>query len=65
MNSQPEAPPLPRTASWEEWERGRPLRRALSRRISGGKPLRRASGNPRKDAVLRKLNNSERGLPFA
>ncbi len=56
--------PLPRTASWEEWEQGRAARRALSRKIAGGKPLRRAFGNPRKDKVLRALNNGERGMPF-
>jgi hypothetical protein len=33
-------------------------------KISGGKILRRASGNPRKDALLRDLNRGERGLPF-
>jgi len=56
--------PLPRVTTWEEWERGRPARRALSRRISGGKVLRRAAGNPRKDRVLRELNDGQRGLPF-
>ena len=56
--------PLPRVATWEEWESGRAARRALSRQISGGKLLRRPSGDPRKDACLRRLNNGERGLPF-
>ncbi|MEO7724905.1 MAG: hypothetical protein ABIU29_09505 [Chthoniobacterales bacterium] len=31
--------PLPRVATWEEWESGRAARRAFSRRISGGKTL--------------------------
>jgi hypothetical protein len=57
------ATPLPRIATWEEWEQGRAARRALSRKIAGGKPLRRAFGNPRKDKVLRALNNGERGMP--
>lgn len=57
--------PLPRVATWEEWECGRAARRALSRRISGGKTLRRKEGNPRQDRLLRKLNSGERGLPFA
>ncbi len=55
---------LPRSCTWEEWEAGRPARRALAQKITGGKILRRAAGNPRKDALLRKLNNGERGLPF-
>lgn len=56
--------PLPRIATWEEWESGRAARRRLSRQISGGKLLRRLSGDPRKDACLRRLNKGERGLPF-
>lgn len=56
--------PLPRIASLEEWERGRAARRALSLRINGGQPLRRAKGDPRKDALLRQLFAGERGLPF-
>ena len=64
---QPEPAPgqLPRVATWEEWERGRAARRALSLRVTGGKILRRASsGDPRKDALLRELNHGERGMPF-
>jgi hypothetical protein len=57
--------PLPRTASWDEWERGRNARRALSRQITGGTPLRRKRGNPRKDPLLRALNDGERGMPLA
>jgi hypothetical protein len=56
---------LPRVATWDEWEAGRSARRALIRRFTGGKILRRAAGNPRKDALLRRLNQGERGLPFA
>jgi hypothetical protein len=56
--------PLPRVATWDEWECGRAARRELSRRISGGRVLRRNRGNPRKDRLLRALNGGERGLPF-
>ncbi len=56
--------PLPRVAGWEEWERGRAARRELSRQLTGGKFLRRAVGNPRKDRLLRALNEGERGMPF-
>ena len=63
-NSRPGLQPLGRVATWEEWEQGRAARRALSRKITGGKPLRRAAGNPRKDRMLRALNNGERGMPF-
>lgn len=55
---------LPRVASWEEWENGRAARRELSRRITGGKTLRRKRGDPRKDRLLRALNRGARGLPF-
>lgn len=56
---------LPRQATWEQWESGRDVRRALTMRITGGKVLRRESGNPRKDVWLRQLNAGQRGLPFA
>jgi hypothetical protein len=56
--------PLPRAATWEEWESGRAARRALARKITGGKVLRRAQGNPRMDRLLRTLKQGERGLPF-
>ena len=56
--------PLTRAATWEEWESGRAVRRALARKITGGKILRRAQANPRKDRLLRALNRGERGLPF-
>jgi hypothetical protein len=67
-NSKPIEPqsilPLPRKTTWQEWERGRAARRALAMRITGGKILRRASGHPRKDRLLRQLYDGERGLPF-
>jgi len=57
-------PRLPRVVSWEEWEAGRAARRAAAMRITGGKILRRVAGNPRKDRLLRRLYQGERGLPF-
>jgi len=33
-------------------------------RITGGKILRRVAGNPRKDRLLRRLYQGERGLSF-
>lgn len=64
MSTEPNPRPLPRVTTWEEWEAGRAARRELSRKISGGKILRRKKGNPRKDRLLRALNNGERGLPL-
>lgn len=55
---------LTRTISWEDWEKGRAARRAIAIKVVGPAPLRRESGDPRKDALLRKLNNGERGMPF-
>jgi len=55
---------LRRVTTWDEWEAGRAARRALAIQITGGNILRRISGNPRKDAMLRRLNRGERGLPF-
>jgi hypothetical protein len=57
-------PILRRVCTWEEWEAGREARRKLARQISGGKVLRRRSGKPAKDELLRRLNNGQRGLPF-
>ena len=57
-------PTLPRVCTWEQWEAGRAARRKLAMQITGGKILRRRAGNPRKDLLLRRLNNGERGLPF-
>lgn len=56
---------LPRIATWEEWEAGRAARRALCDRLTGGRELRRISGDPRKDRLLRTLNAGQRGRPFA
>lgn len=56
---------LPRATTWEEWERGRAARRAIALRVTGGKELRRRSGNPRKDRLLGRLYRGQRGLPFA
>lgn len=56
--------PLPRTATLEEWEAGRAARRALFLWVNGGRSLRRAAGDPCKDALLRQLFAGERGLPF-
>ena len=58
------APVLTRVISMEDWERGRAARRALSDWINNGQPLRRKAGDPRKDALLRQLNDGERGMPF-
>lgn len=55
---------LTRTISWEDWEKGRAARRAVVVRAIGDIELRRPAGDPRKDALLRKLNNGERGMPF-
>ena len=55
---------LPRSATWEEWQRGRAARRTLAMRLTGGKTLRREAGNPRKDAFLRSMNGGQRGQPF-
>ena len=56
--------PLSRTVTVEEWEAGRAPRRTLSMQVTGGQPLRRKTGDPRKDALLRRLFAGERGLPF-
>jgi cytochrome P450 len=57
-------PLLKRVATWEEWEQGRAARRVIAERITGGKTLRRKAGDPRKDALLRRLYAGERGMPF-
>ena len=49
----------------EEWEKGRAWRRPICDMITGGRELRRKEGDPEKDKILRKLNDGERGLPFA
>jgi len=55
---------LERATTWEEWERGRASRRAICDRITAGRELRRFSGDPRKDELLRRLNSGGRGLRF-
>lgn len=55
---------LERMTTWDEWERGRAARRAACLGITGGRELRRPAGDPRKDALLRELNEGRRGLPF-
>jgi hypothetical protein len=50
--------------SRDDWEKGRATRRAISRAAVDKAPLRRTEGDPRKDAILRSLNNGERGMPF-
>jgi len=55
---------LERTTTWEEWERGRAARRAMCDRITAGRELRRLSGDPRKDELLRALNSGGRGPRF-
>lgn len=59
------APKLTRVISWEDWEKGRARRRAVCERLNDGRILRRQAGDPRKDAILRRFNNGERGAPFA
>lgn len=59
------SPMLRRVTTWDEWEAGRAARRALAMQITVGRILRRVSGNLRKDALLRRLNCGERGLPFS
>jgi len=58
-------PILERQTTWAAWELGRAARRAVVDRITGGRVLRRPSGDPRKDLLLRELNEGERGQPFA
>ena len=55
---------LERVTTWEEWERGRAARRTICDRITAGRELRRLSGDPRKDELLRQLNSGERGPQF-
>jgi len=55
---------LERATTWEDWERGRASRRAICDRITAGRELRRLSGDPRKDELLRRLNAGGRGPRF-
>ena len=57
--------PLPRVATMEQWQAGRAGRRKLCERFNGDRGLRRATGDPRKDTIMRQLNDGERGGPFA
>jgi hypothetical protein len=64
-NARKSRPPiLTRKISWKEWEKGRTYRRAIALEAAGGVELRRKKGDPRKDAILRRLNNGKRGMPF-
>jgi len=62
MKSNP--PVLTRIISWEDWEKGRAYRRAIAFQATGKTVLRRTTGDPRKDVILRRLNKGERGMPF-
>ena len=63
MNSKSKVPSIPINGimSYEDWLRGRRLRRELSQRVAPGIIRRERSS---KDRRLRKLFNGERGLPF-
>jgi hypothetical protein len=63
MNSKSKVPSIPieGSISYEDWLRGRRLRRELSQRVAPGINRRESSS---KDRKLRKLFNGERGLPF-
>ena len=58
-------PILTYKTTWEDWEKGRAYRRALAKRVVKNAPLRRESGDPIKDRILRELNDGQRGMPFA
>lgn len=60
-----QTPRLERATTWQEWERGRAARRAVCDRVTAGRELRRPAGDPRKDALLRRINGGERGRTFA
>ena len=53
--------PLEGAISYDDWLKGRRLRRELSERAVGGE-IRRIESS--KDRRLRQLFNGERGLPF-
>jgi hypothetical protein len=63
MNSSSKIPciPIEGSISWEDWLKGRRLRRELGNRVAP-EIIRRESSS--KDKRLRKLFNGERGLPF-
>lgn len=62
-NSDSKIPTIPmnETMSYEDWLKGRRLRRELGNRVAP-EIIRRESSS--KDKRLRKLFNGERGLPF-
>ena len=53
--------PIEGSISWEDWLKGRRLRRELGNRVAP-EVIRRESSS--KDKRLRKLFHGERGLPF-
>jgi hypothetical protein len=63
MNSKSKIPciPIEGSISWEDWLKGRRLRRELGNRVAP-EVIRRESSS--KDKRLRKLFQGERGLPF-
>ncbi len=63
MNSKSKIPSIPieGTISYQNWLRGRRLRRELSKLVAPGIVRRQSSSSDRR---LRKLFNGERGLPF-
>jgi hypothetical protein len=63
MNSKSKIPciPIEGSISWEDWLKGRRLRRELGNRVAPA-VIRRESSS--KDKRLRKLFHGERGLPF-
>ena len=63
MNSKSKIPciPIEGSISWEDWLKGRRLRRELGNRVAP-EVIRRESSS--KDKRLRKLFHGERGMPF-
>lgn len=63
MNSESKIPSIPieGSTSYEDWLRGRKLRREISQRVAPGVIRRESSSS---DKQLRELFNDERSLPF-
>ncbi len=63
MNSKLNVPSIPieGSISYEDWLKGRRLRRELSQLVAPGINRRKTSSSDRR---LKKLFNDERGLPF-
>ena len=63
MNSKSKIPSIPieGSISYQDWLRGRRLRRELSKLVAPGIVRRQSSSSDRR---LRKLFEGERGLPF-